>query len=367
MLIRKLLVLGLVLVVVSCGPAAPAVELPTTQPPAATATPAPPTPTPGPAFEVYSNNPVVQTRKAPFWDRLYIDPGAIVFHDGQLHMFFNGIEEWPRPVGVGYATSTDGITWAKQGNEPVLKASSSTANMFATSALVEQDGTWVLYFYTLSGSSFMGRQSIVRATAPAPTGPWTLDPTPMLEPGPTGAWDSLQVGSPNVIRTTDGYIMYYDGLLGKESQIGMATSPDGIHWAKYNDPATTAAPYAESDPILRGQPGAWDAARVIDPNVIQVGNSWVMVYESTPGAVKYGSAPYQLGYATSADGIHWTAFSGNPVVSSKQYSDWKGIFLVTLVTLGDKALLYFDVAGAHGNNGTSIFMATHTGPFARGP
>jgi hypothetical protein len=379
----------------ACGPAAPTATrgpaAPTAPPSVAPATTAPAatlTATAGPAatasraasatrsatapavsetlFQLQANNPIV--RHGAAWDRTYLDPGAIVYHQGQFHMFYNGIAGFPSPVGVGYATSPDGLTWTRQGSTPVLQfAPTGPAggydgpNLFVTSALVQDDGSWVLYYYNMQGGNFVGPQSIGRATAPAPAGPWTPDANPVLAPGPAGAWDATQVTAPNVLRVAQGYIMYYEGAgQNSPSMIGRATSPDGVHWTKYDDPATTEPLYAASDPVLRpGPAGAWDSRRVLDPNVIQTANGWAMVYLST-GATggKFSSGPYEFGYATSPDGLAWTRAAANPFLSSRNHPTWQGIYLVTLVQQGGTQYLYFDI-GTGG--GTDINAATHSG------
>lgn len=303
----------------------------------------------------------------PTWDNIYIDPGATFFYQGQFHMFFNGINGFPRPVGVGYATSDDGYHWTRQVTKPVLSALSLDPtgefhgqNLFVTSGLVLDDGTWVLYYFTLSGNTFMGPGDIGRATAPAPTGPWTLDPEPMLEPGPADAWDGLQVSNPNVLKTQDGYLMYYDGM-GSRSMIGMATSPDGIHWSKYDNSFTKDKAFIDSDPVLTNSEGSWDAGRVMDPNVVQTSQGYVMVYLSTDSSNKFGSGLYAVGYATSLDGIHWSKGKENPVLSKKNHPDWRQTFLMTLVHEGDTYFLYFDFS-ASGKTGTNVYLTTHQGP-----
>jgi len=60
-----------------------------------------------------------------------------------------------------------------------------------------------------------------------------VDPKPVLEPGSKGSWDEVRVDTPSVVKTDDGYAMYYagasaDGVI----MIGMATSSDGITWKK---------------------------------------------------------------------------------------------------------------------------------------
>ena len=89
-------------------------------------------------FRFYEGNPVVQQSNNPQWDNIYIDPGAMVFYDGLFHMFFNGINGFPAPVGVGYATSPDGYHWTRQVMEPVLGAKllNGTANLLGTNFFV---------------------------------------------------------------------------------------------------------------------------------------------------------------------------------------------------------------------------------------
>jgi hypothetical protein len=393
--LRFWILLFWILSLTSCAPTSPAppslapsTEASVTPPPRATATMPPATSatamssettTPNAAeatqtitptnelFQFYAQNPVLPAGNDPNWDNTYIDPGATFFYKGQFHMFFNGINGFPRPVGVGYATSPDGYHWTRQVTQPVLSALSLDPkgefhgqNLFVTSGLVMDDGTWVLYYFMLNGSTFTGPQSIGRATAPGPTGPWTLSQQPVLEPGPAGAWDDVQVSNPDVLKTRDGYVMYYDGM-GSRSMIGMATSQDGIHWSKYDNPATQDKAYIESDPVLVNDEGSWDAGRVMDPKVVQTNQGYVMVYFSTEGPVKFGTGQHAVGYATSQDGIHWTKGKENPALSSQYHPDWRQTFLMALVHEEDTYFLYFDFVKT-GQVGTNVYLTTHQGP-----
>lgn len=372
----RLMCLGCLCALVACSPASTLTPEPTLTPtltptatptleptatPAPTETPAPsPTPDNEPFFKRVANISGL-TGTGAVWDSFFRDPGAVVYHDGQFHMFYNGIDGFPRPVGVGYATSPDGIKWTIQAQEPVFSLVASHTglyngpNLFVTSALVEDDGTWVLYYYNIQGGEFEGKQTIGRATAPAPTGPWVPDLNPVLNLGPSGAWDSRQVTSPNVIKTETGYVMYYEGL-GQKAMIGMATSSDGVNWVKYDDPTTTEPLFAESDPVLKPEEGAWDSRRTLDPNVVQTEAGWVMVYTSTGGAKKFSAAPFEFGYATSPDGVIWTKGAENPILSSKNHPAWNAVYLVTLVRQAENWFLYFDVAtGSLGQTAISLY------------
>jgi predicted GH43/DUF377 family glycosyl hydrolase len=296
--------------------------------------------------------------------RQFIDPGAVLVHDGVFHMFYNGINSFPAPVGVGYATSTDGLTWERQVEAPIFDRERaglpSGANLFAGSAVVEDDGTWVLYYYIMEpGGNFEGRQTIGRATAPEPTGPWTPHPEPVLVPGPEGAWDAHQVSSPHVLRIADGYVMYYDGFrIGTSgSRIGLATSPDGINWTKHDDPATTEARYAESDPVLEPTTGTFDERRVMDPNVLPTDDGWVMVYSTGNGSAKFNGSTFDFGLAASPDGVTWTKVDDAPILRGAEQPGWRAIYLASMVEHEGQYYLYFDV----GTGGTNVHLATYAG------
>jgi predicted GH43/DUF377 family glycosyl hydrolase len=299
--------------------------------------------------------------------RTFIDPGAVIVHDGQFHMFYNGIDSYPAPVGGGYATSSDGLTWTRPSVEPVFgpsvagfPAEMRNAILFVTSGLVQPDGTWVLYYYLTVGGDFNGRHTIGRATAPAPTGPWTTSPEPVLEPGPEGAWDSGQVSGPTVLAVDGGYVMYYEGVSSSDKlwRVGRATSPDGLTWTKHDDPATTEPAFAESDPVFAFTAAPWEATRVLDPNVVRTADGWLMVYVTNNGTnQKYVGGPVYLTYAASLDGLTWTP-AGVPLVTPANHPAWRGIYLVTFVESQGQYFLYFDVA----TGGTNVFLATYDGP-----
>ena len=187
---------------------------------------------------------------------------------------------------------------------------------------------------------------------------WFVDTEPILQPGVDGAWDSKQVLAPHVLKTESGYIMYYSGVGASGIQmIGMATSTNGVTWTKYNDPATTDKPFAESDPVFQpnSKKGAWDSAWVHQPRVFQTADGWMMIYRGTSD--RNGSI-MKLGLATSQDGIHWERYAGNPIFKP---SDIKGAsqFWFTNAVLKDD-VLYLFVEGDI-NQTTQIYLATHEG------
>ncbi|HVU15030.1 MAG TPA: hypothetical protein VHD90_27340 [Phototrophicaceae bacterium] len=310
-------------------------------------------------FTLASDQPVVAHGKSGQWDGQYTDPGAVFYDDGMFHMFRNGFVGWPASVQIAYLTSPDGIHWTQPSPDPVMYSKDvpyAKVAALASDALVLADGTWVLYFYTWNSfDQNAAPGAIGRATAPAPSGPWTPDPAPILNPGPKGSWDDLRVNAPRVVKTDDGYRMYYAGFdeNGLSSgQIGMATSTDGIHWTKYDDPSTTAAPYAESDPIMK-QPKSLVALG--QPMVEQTPDGWVMTFRQND--FNGGLPQMTLNDALSADGIHWNA-APQPFWERSTIPRSNG-FWYTAMEYHDGTYYQYIETGIGG--GTSIFLATHTG------
>jgi predicted GH43/DUF377 family glycosyl hydrolase len=309
-------------------------------------------------FTLYSDQPVVpHGDKTSDWDYQYTDPGAVIYHDGKFHMFRNGFNGWPASVQIGYLTSDDGLKWTEVSPDPVMFTKDvpyAKVAALASDVVVQDDGTWVMYFYTWNTSS--GTQAdgaIGRATAKDPVGPWTPDAEPILNPGSEGSWDELRVSAPRVVKTDSGYSMYYSGSQksnGIHTRIGMATSTDGITWTKDDDPATTDAMYAESDPILdTGDKQAF----VGQPMVQQTPDGWTMIYRAVTAPKKM-----QLGYSTSKDGIHWTYDPKNVIWTPKDIPSSNGFWYTAFVYHDDTYYLY--VEGGVGPH-TQIYAATHTG------
>jgi hypothetical protein len=115
-----------------------------------------------------------------------------------------------------------------------------------------------------------------------------------------GDWDGRAVRKPVVIKEGSNYLMWYEGLdYWEVARVGLATSPDGQQWTKY-----------ESNPVLDRGPDAWESSGEMGPFVIYHDGGYKMWYEGSNGTVR------QLGYATSSEGIFWTKYTGNPVLTA---------------------------------------------------
>ncbi|OGD28228.1 MAG: hypothetical protein A2Y56_02770 [Candidatus Aminicenantes bacterium RBG_13_63_10] len=125
---------------------------------------------------------------------------------------------------------------------------------------------------------------------------------PVLSPGPAGSWEEKSADCQTIGYYNGQYIMWYVGTpQDLHCQMGLATSPDGINWTKYS-----------GNPVLKlGPEGSWDAGILICQEVLfdeadQVYKIWY---------VGGFNGVYGIGYATSPDGIDWTKYAGNPVMT----------------------------------------------------
>lgn len=313
-------------------------------------------------FQLFSDQPIVPNGEDGAWDDRFTDPGAVIYQDGMFHMFRNGFRDFPAESQIGYVTSTDGYTWTKQGDEPILKTSDvpfAKIAMYASSA-IWQDGCWVLYFYTWDSKSYPSSSVIGRATqcvAGHALTEWIVDAEPVLQPGTDGEWDEKQVLAPHVLKTDNGYLMYYSGVDSSGIQmIGMATSADGVNWTKYNDESTKEKPFLESDPIFTpDKSGAWDAGWVHQPRVFHENDQWIMIYRGTKTTTGEKMA---IGMAASEDGIHWNRSESNPLFIPRDIPKAGYLWFHNALLIDD--MLYLFIEGDI-NQTTQIFLATHEG------
>ena len=112
----------------------------------------------GKSWEKYPDNPVLLTGDWGEWDAAVIQDPFVMKIDGIYYMWYSGFPEWLEIEGmtgvfqIGLAYSSDGITWTKSGNNPILTH------------------------------------------------------------GTNGAWDAAMVGFPSVITVNDELYMYYTGI-----------------------------------------------------------------------------------------------------------------------------------------------------------
>ena len=171
---------------------------------------------------------------------------------------------------------------------------------------------------------------------------------PIIGPGDPGEWDETGRVPTAAIFVGSLYHMWFTsftpGAEGLPTEIGHATSPDGIAWTM--DPA---------NPVLtRGAPGEWDERYLWNAAVIHDGTQFHMWYEGRSAAgISRG------GYATSPDGSVWTKYPGNPVLDTGPPGTWEagGVSPMTVILEGSHYRMWYTGFGQWMVPGRGIFHA----------
>jgi predicted GH43/DUF377 family glycosyl hydrolase len=268
----------------------------------------------------------------------YVNPGAIIAEGERLHMYPNLFTSWPGPIDIPHLTSDDGRSWALADATPIFATEDvpfAMTGVDASTGLVLADGTWMVVFETVEN----GRPWVLgRATAPGPDGPWTVDPEPILEPGPAGSWDAAGLSWPSIIATDDGYAMYFTGIDRPRgtSAIGLASSTDGKIWTKDDGPVLEAS-------------APWEGSKLDRPRVSVTPRGLAMVYA--------GARLTDRGLAWSEDGINWQRDGSAPVIDQDRFPV-DGRAWDAALQYRDGALLYYlEIGSAGGASGTLVYLA----------
>lgn len=145
------------------------------------------------------DQPVLQAGPAGSWDEMGVRAPSVVIDESGYRMWYTGTTR--EQAMIGLATSADGITWQKHDDPETTEA-----------AFSESD--------------------------------------PVLVPGSQAegnVWDQRNVYQPRVVATLDGLVMLYTSAntvtdpITIRQKIGVATSLDGLVWARSRGPVIDAA------------------------------------------------------------------------------------------------------------------------------
>ncbi len=249
-----------------------------------------------------------------YWDEWSIGRASILEEpDGSLRMFYSG--HYGRWL-IGLATSQDGLIWERLPDHQMVlyEGPQRWDSVEVFSPYVIREGEKLSMWYTGWDRGPSYRIGYASSTDNGRT--WAKSPeNPVLDVGPAGSFDSRSVQGASVIKEDDGtYRMWYMGQEGTKWQLGLATSPDGLHWTRY-----------EGNPVFTvAAPGAWDSTHIYWAHVIKGGPGYQMWYTGTgaPAGQPGLATGHRIGYAESADGINWTRSAVNPVTDYLPYEQY---------------------------------------------
>ncbi len=266
------------------------------------------------------------------WDYKVACMPSVLMVDKAYYMWYTG--KSPAPVGsIGFASSDNGMDWTMYSGNPVLVHEPFNGWMEATvyePNVIHEDSLFRMWYTSSDDPLLPGPIHIHHATSVDGL-IWSKDTVnnPVISPGSNGSWDDVFVDSHCIIKVDTIYHMWYAGANGTYVRIGHATSPDGVSWTK-----------DVNNPVLRnGTFSSWDYPRVEAPNVIFENNTYHMWYSGGD------HSNWQIGYATSVDGVNWTKHAGNPVLKRGLAGRWDdtytGFCSVLLDTVTSKYQMWY--------------------------
>ncbi|UCH90156.1 MAG: hypothetical protein JSV49_05840 [Thermoplasmata archaeon] len=296
-------------------------------------------------------NPVVDLGPGGSWDDNDIFRPSVI-HNGTDYQMWYSANDGATPK-IGYATSPDGITWMKNGSNPVLDVGPAPWDSAAVCyPFVIYNGTGYQMWY--GGSNGLTFQIGYANSTDGVT--WTKNTSnPVLSNGSAGSWDASHIYSPSVIFNGSMYKMWYMGSDGVNARIGYATSTNGTYWTKHT-----------ANPVLDlGNPGSWDDTHVMGPYVLYIGNTYYMFYSGND------NSNTRTGLATSKDGINWTKCRANPLLEPGAGGSWDSLHAMEVAVLYDGSNFKMWYTGHNGLNSrlgyASLTNGTHWWKLAVNP
>ena len=297
----------------------------------------------------YAGNPVLERGAPGEWDAGLVDHSDVLFDGVTYHMWYAGglvVHE----TDIGYATSTDGVTWNKWPTPVLLRGAPGEWDFGSLQpGAVIWDGALFHMWYG-AGAVPGGAGTWHTGYATSPDGvTWTKHPdNPVLRAGDPGSWDSLDALITAVIDDGGTYRAWYWGFVTLNwISIGYATSPDGVAWTKY-----------AGNPVFWPRTRGWDRNMIAFPMVVQDGVVYRMWYSGGPGVCN------AMGHAVSADGINWARQPlWEPVLPRGLPGEWDRacIFSPRVVLEGDTAHMWYN--GINNQDVFAIGCATAPLPF----
>ncbi len=260
-------------------------------------------------FVPFVNNPLFSGTNTDTWDKHIRERGFILFDDNIYKMWYTGYRGGDNdPKSLGFATSKDGINWARYPQNPIF-SQKWTEDMF----VIKHEGKYFMFaegkndiahmLTSVDGINWKEQGDLVILTVKGDT-----------IPGP--------YGTPSVLIENGKWYLFYEK---NDEAIWLAMSNDLKIWTNVQD-----------EPILGKGPDAYDSGAVASNQVIKFKGRYYMFYHGSTDAgwaLPGATSLWTSNVAMSADLVHWVKYAMNPIVEGDHSSP-------ILVPDGDKFRLY---------------------------
>lgn len=216
------------------------------------------------------------------WEKDLNRPGVLK-KDGVYHLWFTGQADGRSRLG--YATSDDGIHWKRVRREPVLESEEPWEKVAVMCPHVLWDDQAKLFRMWYSAGEQYEPNALGLATSPDGVH-WTKDRrNPIFTADPNLTWERHKVTAAQVVPKDGWFYLFYIGFENENlARIGIARSRDGA----------TGWERLDANPIISPTPDAWDSDACYKPFALfdSSENRWRLWYNGRKEAVE------QIGLAT---------------------------------------------------------------------
>lgn len=180
---------------------------------------------------IHWNAPKIVLSPAGNWEQDLNRPG-VVFKDGTYHLWYTG-----QALGqsrIGYATSPDGLSWTRVQNEPVLVSEQAWEKVAVMCPHVLWDEPEKVYKMWYSAGEQYEPNAIGYATSSDGIHWAKRKSNPIFVANPETDWEKHKVTAAQVFIHNGWYYMFYIGFANENlARIGIARSRDGVtNWER---------------------------------------------------------------------------------------------------------------------------------------
>ncbi|GAB4017799.1 hypothetical protein GCM10028808_50290 [Spirosoma migulaei] len=242
-------------------------------------------------FKPYASNPVFSGTGADTWDQKIRERGYILKEGDQYHLWYTGYRDGKDQTrSLGYATSADGLSWTRYKGNPILPSV-----WVEDMTVLKSDGTYYMFAEGKNDiAHLLTSKDRVNWQERGPLDIRYTNHQPLSQ-GP--------YGTPAIWKENDIWYLFYER---KDQAVWLATSKDLKVWTNVQD-----------EPVLAKGPADYDLYAVAMNQIIRYKGAYYAYYHASAFSDWH---EWSTNVAVSNDLIHWTKYSGNPIVKGNKSS-----------------------------------------------
>jgi hypothetical protein len=243
------------------------------------------------SFKPATDKPVFAGTGTDTWDQKIRERGYILRENGMYHMWYTGYREGANQTrSLGYASSTDGLTWTRYAGNPIY-----TATWVEDMTVIKSGKTYYMFAE--------GENDVAHLLTSTDRITWKeLGPLDIRytnhQPLAQGPY-----GTPTIWREKNVWYLFYER---KDQAVWLATSSDGKVWTNVQD-----------EPVLTKGPDNYDRYAVAMNQVIRYKGAYYAYYHASAFSDWH---EWSTNIAVSNDLIHWSKYAGNPILGGNKSS-----------------------------------------------